>query len=47
LLHLDVLKLDRVLHLPPCLSAVSPRCQARKAEADPTSAGGPHMLACG
>jgi hypothetical protein len=35
MLHLDVSKLDRTLHLPSRLSAVSLRCQAR---------GGPHML---
>jgi hypothetical protein len=33
MLHLNVLKLDRVLHLPPRSFAVSSRCQAR---ADPT-----------
>jgi hypothetical protein len=39
LLHLDVSKLDRVLQLPPRLSAVSPQCQARKTSA---SGGGPY-----
>jgi hypothetical protein len=36
LLHLDVSKLDRVLHLPPRLSAVLPHYQARE------DGGGPH-----
>ena len=41
LLHLDASKLDRVLHLPPRLSAFSPWCQAREGE------GEAHMLAGG
>jgi hypothetical protein len=45
LLHLDVSKLDRVLLLPPRLSAISPRCQVREGGGDPTGASGPHMLA--
>jgi hypothetical protein len=45
--HLDVLKLDQVLHLHPRLSAVSPWCQGGKAEAVPTSVVGPHVLAGG
>ena len=36
LLHLDVSKLDQVLYLPPRISTVSPRCQARE------DRGGPH-----
>ena len=44
----DILKLDRVLHLPPRLSAVSPRCQAWEGG----GGGGPHWrgrapCACG
>jgi hypothetical protein len=40
LLHLDVSKLNQVLHLSPCLSAVLPQCQ----EAVPTGASWPHVL---
>ena len=36
LLHLDASKLDRVLYLPPRLSAFSPWCQAREGEGGPT-----------
>jgi hypothetical protein len=45
LLHLDVSKLDRVLHLPPRLSTVSPWCQAWNVGGGPTGADGPHVLA--
>ena len=48
LLHLNVLELDRVLHLPPRLSAVSPRCQARKdRDSPPCRARGSHVLVGG
>jgi hypothetical protein len=48
LLHLDVSKLDRVLHFFPRLSAVSPRCQAWEASTGEGSShrcGRPLMLA--
>jgi hypothetical protein len=35
LLYLDVSKLDRVLHLPPRISIVLPRCQAREDRGGP------------
>jgi hypothetical protein len=40
-------KLDRVLHLPPRLSSVSPRCQAWEDGDVPIGMGGPHVLAGG
>jgi hypothetical protein len=40
LLYLDVSKLDRMLHLPPRSSAVSPQCQAREAS---TGGHGPRL----
>jgi hypothetical protein len=39
LLHLDISKLDRVLHLPPRLFTISPLCQAQEAS---IGRGGPH-----
>jgi hypothetical protein len=47
LMHLDVSKLDQVLHLPTCLSVVSPWCQAREDIDGPHWRGRPHMLAGG
>jgi hypothetical protein len=47
LLHLDISKLDRGLHLPPRLSAVSPRYQAWEGGAVTTGAGGLHVLVGG
>ena len=48
LLYLNVSKLDQVLHLPPRLSAVSPRCQARKdRDSPPCRARGSHVLVGG
>ena len=46
LLHLDVSKLDRVLHISLLSFLLSRLCvRRRNAEAVPTSVGGPHMLA--
>jgi len=50
LLPLDVLKLDRVLHFPPCLQLSCLGVRHGKwaqAESVPTSTGGPHMRAGG
>jgi len=46
LLHLDVSKLDRVLHIPPRLSAISPRCQTREGGGGPQWRGRA-LRACG
>jgi hypothetical protein len=48
LLHLDVSKLDQVLHLPPRLLLSRPSVKREKraqAEAVPTGVGSPHVLA--
>jgi hypothetical protein len=45
LLHLDVSKLDRVLHLPPRLCVVSPRWSAGRGRQSPLAWGGPYGLA--